>query len=149
MKTARILLSSLLIVLLVANYSCKKDDEEDQCEKTAAATITITVKAVAKILDKQQNPVANEQVDIRIERNACGANAATDVHPFTGNTDSTGVFETTYVTISMNNTEDETFITGTAPNLPSTQNWKNTTYRYSAINDGDTAVTTLNFVKDL
>ncbi len=149
MKTAINLLKCLLIVLLISNYSCKKDDEEDQCKKTEAVEITIILKAKAKIRDNQNNPVANELVEFRIERNACGANAASDVHTFQKTTDTAGMCETDYVTLTLNNTEDEAFITGTAPNLASSENWKNTTFKYPSFSDGDTTETTLNFKKDL
>ncbi len=149
MKKVTYLLKCLLIILLITHYSCKKDDEVDLCKSTEAAQISITLKAVAKIVDLQNNPIANQVVEFRIEKNACGANAASDIHTFNKVTDTSGMCETDFVTLTLNNTEDEAFVTGTAPNLPSSENWKNTTFKYAAFSDGDTTVTTLNFKKDL
>ena len=131
----------------VAFYSCK-DDEKDACEDTKAAPKTLILKANAITKTQAGLPVAGQAVTMRIERNACGANASMNVHNFSGTTDTLGTFSSSFVSITLDNTLDEIFMTATAPDLNAIKNWSNATFFYNGVNNGDTLIVELKMTED-
>ncbi|MBU2651050.1 MAG: hypothetical protein KKA81_08950 [Bacteroidetes bacterium] len=141
-KPIVILLAGCLILV-----SCK-EEKKDACEDTKAAAKNLTLKATVVVNSNTGVPIAGELVTLRMERNACGANEASYVNNFEGNTDTLGMFSSTYVSMVLDNTLDEAFITSTAPDLPAVKNWSNATIYYHEFSDGDTIEETLTINDD-
>ncbi len=140
-------LSIIFILALVVVFSCK-DDKKDACEDTKTAPKTLILKANVFIKNQAGDPIVNEFVTLRLERNGCGANEATYVNNFNGNTDTVGIFSSDYVSMIFDNTADEGFIAATAPDLNAIKNWSNSTILFDDFADGDTLVRDLTINDD-
>lgn len=138
----------ITFILGIAVLTSCKDDKKDACEDTMASPKTLVLKANVNAQNQAGEPIINEAVTIRLERNGCGANEATYVNNFSGNTDTAGVFSSNYVSMIFDNTLDEGFIAASAPDLNAIKNWSNSTILFNDFADGDTLIRDLTIRDD-
>lgn len=152
MKTSRTFLTlfvSAVVILGSLSGACTKEDRTNPCDNTKASSKSISLKMNVRIVTQDGSPVSGAYVEIRIERNACGANDAVDVSNFNGTTNEQGNYSSSTVTLTLDNTMDDAFMTVIAPNLSSSKNFSNKTYTYNDFDDGDSYVVDIELVEDL
>ena len=126
---------SILLILSLSIIACE-EDTVDPCHSTIASAKDIFVTARAQVLDENNVGIAGEQVTLKFEMHACNGDILTHA-TYTEETDSTGTIGPYTQKITLFNTEDEAFITASAPNLQSTKRFANKTYHYNDFDDDD------------
>lgn len=112
--TAPLMLTA--VVLLTAILTDCSLLKPDPCDKTAKPEINGGIRAIIHVLDKDKNPIPNQQLNIHIYKIPCGAPAKGDFD-FSGPTNALGIRETTAVYYNLRNTEDQVWVDVHAPNL--------------------------------
>lgn len=136
-KRHRISTVIFVFCILLLVYTCK-DDNNDPCKDTTAPDKSITMLVTVEVVDESGNPLPNQAVEIEFERHPCGKSDIL-IELFEGTTDSNGEVNPSPVTITLNNTADDAFVTATAINLVSSKKWSNRTYHYADFSNGHTA----------
>jgi len=105
-----------LLFLLTTLPSCTKINSTNPCDLTEKKEIEVGIKATIHILDKNKDPIANQQVRLSIYKKPCGA-ASKGVFEFSGPTNALGIRETTSVFYNLRNGDDEVWVDVYAVNL--------------------------------
>ena len=130
-----------IIFLFAFSLGCQ-EEEVDPCKQTIASPKDLYMTAYVQVLDGSNAGIEGEQVTLRFELHACNGDIV-QLATYTTTTDSTGLMGPYTQRITLNNTEDEAFITADAPNLQSTVTYANKTYKYNDFDDDDNEIYTL------
>jgi len=126
-------LTLTVIVLLTAILTDCSALKPDPCDDTAKPEINAGIKATIHILDKDRNPIPNQQVNINLYKIPCGAKPK-GYFEFSGPTNELGIRETTVAYYNLRNTEDEVWVDVFAVNLgngSATADSEYATYKYA------------------
>jgi hypothetical protein len=109
-------LTLTVIVLLTAILTDCSVLNPDPCDDTAKPEINAGIKATIHVLDKDRNPIPNQQVNLHLYKIPCGAAAKGDFD-FSGPTNALGIRETTAAFYNLRNSEDAVWVDAHAVNL--------------------------------
>lgn len=124
-------LASLFVFVATTFTSCALIDP-DPCDKTVEPEIEAGIRAIVHVLDKNKNPIANQQVNLSLYKVPCGA-PAKGFFDFSGPTNALGIRETTTAWYNLRNSEDEVWADAHAVNLgngSATADSEYATYKY-------------------
>jgi hypothetical protein len=117
MKRNSILLLQICIWVIFGLFSgCNEDEKLDPCDGTATQEKSVSLRATVHVLDKDHNPIPNQQVNLYIYKWPCGA-GVTGKFDYSGPTNSQGLKETSVVSYNLRNTDDKVYVDAYAPNL--------------------------------
>jgi hypothetical protein len=126
-------LTLTVIVLMTAIFTDCSVLKDDPCDDTAMPEISAGIKATIHVLDKDRNPISNQQVNLHLYKRPCGASAKGDFD-FSGPTNALGILETTVAYYKLRNTDDEVWVDAYAVNLGNGSAMANSeyaTYKYA------------------
>ena len=126
---------SLLLIITLAFIGCT-EDSVDPCDQTIASPKDLFMTVRVQVLDENNNIIPGEQVALNFELHACNGNKII-LASYMEDTDSTGIMGPYTQKMTLQNTEDEAFITATAANLQSSVKYANKTYKYNDFDDDD------------
>jgi hypothetical protein len=106
---------ALFVFVATAFTSCSLIDP-DPCDKTVEPEIEVGIRAIVHVLDKNKNPIPDQQVNLSLYKIPCGA-PAKGIFDFSGPTNAQGIRETTVAYYNLRNTEDEVWADAHAVNL--------------------------------
>jgi hypothetical protein len=92
-----------LLTIITFLFSCTR---EDPCDKYNKPEKEVSIIATVHVLDKNGQPVANQELLITICKVPCGANAKGLVE-FSGKTDENGMRQTTVAFYKLRNLKDK------------------------------------------
>jgi hypothetical protein len=116
-KRISYLLNIILFIYFATNFtSCFLLDSDDPCESTIMPEISAGIKATIHVLDKDKNPIPNQQVNLYLYKEPCGA-AAKGQFDFSGPTNAQGIRETTVAYYNLRNEKDKVWVDAHAVNL--------------------------------
>ena len=107
--------AGLLIILLATIISCT-EEESDPCDSTVKPEIQVNIRATVHVLDKDNNPIAGQQVNFWIYKDPCGASTKGNFE-FSGPTNASGILESGLVGYNLRNSEDKVWVDAHAVNL--------------------------------
>lgn len=105
-----------LLFLVITLPSCSWLDSSSACDMTEKTEIEVGIKATVHVLDKNKNPIANQQVNLWLYKKPCGS-AGKGYFEFSGPTDALGIRETTTAFYNLRNGNDEVWVDAHAVNL--------------------------------
>jgi len=103
-------------VLLTVFFTDCSVINSDPCDRTTEPEISAGIKATIHVLDKDRNPIPNQQVNLHLYKIPCGAPAKGDFD-FSGPTNALGIRETTVANYNLRNSEDAVWVDAHAVNL--------------------------------
>ena len=109
-------LKPLFLVLIILSVSCGKIGKNDPCDDTIQNEIAVSIKATVHVLDKDKQPIPNQEVSLYIYKEPCGAQVKGTMH-FSGDTNEGGWIESTVVGYNLRNSEDKVWVDAHAVNL--------------------------------
>ncbi len=109
-------LTLIVIVLMTVILTDCSLLKPDPCDETAKPEINAGIKATIHVLDKDRNPIPNQQVNLYLYKKPCGA-PSKGSFDFSGPTSALGIRETTVAYYDLRNTEDEVWVDAYAVNL--------------------------------
>ena len=105
------------LLLLAAFLSCSKgEDDNDPCDDTVKSEIQVNIRATVHVLDKDNNPIPNQQVNFWIYKEPCGAEIKGKFE-FSGLTNTEGIRESGLAGYNLRNSEDKVWVDAHAVNL--------------------------------
>jgi len=109
---------SLIIIIFIATSlsDCDLIFPDDPCGDTVKPEIEVGIKATVHVLDKDRNPIANQQVNFWLYKEPCGA-AVKGQFEFSGPTNADGIRETTVAYYKLRNENDKVWVDAHAVNL--------------------------------
>jgi hypothetical protein len=116
MKRNSILLLQICIWVIFGLFSGCNEDEKDPCDLFVRQEKSVSLRATVHVLDKDHNPIPNQQVNLYIYKKPCYADM-TGKFDYSGPTNSQGLKETSVVSYNLRNTEDAVYVDACAPNL--------------------------------
>jgi len=105
-----------LLFLVITLPSCSWFNSTSECDLTEKTEIEVGIKATVHVLDKNKNPIANQQVNLLLYKKPCGS-ASKGQFDFSGPTDALGIRETTTAYYNLRNGNDEVWVDAYAPLL--------------------------------
>ncbi|MBN2173302.1 MAG: hypothetical protein JW731_04175 [Bacteroidales bacterium] len=105
----------LILIILATCISCDKESK-DPCDDTVKPEINVGIKATVHVLTKDNEPIANQQLNFNIYKIPCGADAK-GFFDFSGPTSEDGTRSTSTCYYNLRNSEDEVWIDIHAVNL--------------------------------
>ncbi|MDX9773944.1 MAG: hypothetical protein RBT02_11085 [Bacteroidales bacterium] len=115
-KIPSLLNVALIIFFLTTMSDCSLINPDDPCDDTVKPEIEVGIKATIHVLDKDRNPIANQQVNLYLYKKPCGA-AIKGEFDFSGPTNELGIRETTVAYYKLRNADDEVWVDVYAVNL--------------------------------
>lgn len=117
MKKLKTVLNFIILLFIVISFSnCDELLNNDPCDETAKPEINVSIKASIHVLDKDKNPIPNQQVKLYLYKVPCGAEAKGQME-FSGLTNAEGIRATTIANYNLRNLEDEVWVDAHAVNL--------------------------------
>jgi hypothetical protein len=107
---------TLLLVLIATIPSCTWFNSTSECDLTEKTEIEVGIKATVHVLDKNRNPIANQQVKLWLYKRPCGSSSKGQFE-FSGPTDAQGIRETTTAFYNLRNGDDQVWVDAHAVNL--------------------------------
>jgi len=126
--------SAIMVIILVAGLPASCIKEEDPCDGTVKPEISVSLKATVHVLDKDHNPIPNEQLTLYIYKIPCGA-SSTGKFDYSGPTNAYGIKETSVVSYNLRNADDKVYVDAYAPNLGNGSASANSEYGIYAYDD--------------
>ena len=111
-----LLLSFAGLILAIYGITSCSEDEKDPCDDTVKPEIQVNLQATVHVLDKDGNPIPNQQVNFWIYKEPCGA-ATKGQFEFSGPTNDQGLRVSTVVGYNLRNSEDKVWVDAHAVNL--------------------------------
>jgi len=111
-----LLLSLAGVLIIMCNISSCSEESDDPCDGTAKPEIQVTVQAIVHVLDKDKNPIVDQQVNFWIYKEPCGADIKGKFE-FSGPTNWQGLRWSTVVGYNLRNSEDKVWIDAHAVGL--------------------------------
>ncbi len=108
--------TGMLLIFLIAMVGCIKEDDKDPCDDTVKPEKSVSLRATVHVVDKDGNPIPNQQVNFWIYKEPCGA-ATKGQFEFSGPTNEVGIRESTVVGYNLRNSEDKVWVDVHAVNL--------------------------------
>jgi hypothetical protein len=110
-------LSFIIIIFMATSLSdCGLIFPDDPCRDSEMPEIEVGIKATVHVLDKDRNPIANQQVKFWLYKEPCGAPVKGQFE-FSGPTDADGTRETSVAYYKLRNEEDKVWVDAHAVNL--------------------------------
>jgi hypothetical protein len=106
--------SGLVLLISFSLQSCTK--EKDPCDDTVQPEINVGIKATIHVLNKDNEPIPNQQLNLSIYKIPCGAQAK-GFFDFSGPTNEEGIRTTTVCYYNLRNSEDQVWVDAHAVNL--------------------------------
>jgi hypothetical protein len=106
-------LNAFLLAIITSLFTCTR---EHPCDKYDKPEKEISIIATVHVLDKNGEPIVNQELLITICKVPCGAGAKGFVE-FSGNTDENGMRKTTVAYYKLRNLKDEIRVEAYAVNL--------------------------------
>jgi hypothetical protein len=117
MKKIKSLIRLVMFVFLTTIVSdCSFILERDKCEYTKMPEIEPGIKATVHVLDVNRNPIPNQNVNLWLYKEPCGA-AVKGKFEFSGLTNADGIRATTVAYYKLRNEEDKVWVDAHAVNL--------------------------------
>jgi hypothetical protein len=122
-----------LLFFIVAISGCSAIPTNDPCDDTAKPEIEVSIKAIIHVLDKDKKPIPNQQVNLYLYKEPCGADIKGKME-FSGPTDEQGIRSTSTAYYNLRNLEDMVWVDVYAVNLgngSATADSEYVTYKYN------------------
>lgn len=116
MKKSSFLLRFALFILITISLTACSLPGTGPCDTTSEPEIEVGIKATVHVLDKNKNPIANQQVNLSLYKVPCGASAK-GIFSFDGPTNADGIRSTTTAFYKLRNADDEVWVDAHAVNL--------------------------------
>jgi hypothetical protein len=116
MKKSSFLIRFALFILTTISLTACSLMSTGSCDQTIMPEIEVGIKATVHVLDKNRNPIANQQVNLSLYKVPCGA-PAKGRFEFDGPTNADGIRSTTTAFYKLRNSEDEVWVDAHAVNL--------------------------------
>lgn len=123
-----------IFFMLIALTSTTCTDEEDPCDESARSEKQVTIKATVHVLTMDDEPIANEQVQLSIYKSPCGA-PAKGFFDFNGPTSEAGTWQSSVCGYNLRNLDDEVVVDVFVPNLGNGSAEANSEYAYYKYDD--------------
>lgn len=124
---------SLFYFFIISVLSCDQISTSNPCDDTAKPEIEVSIKATIHVLDKNKNPIPNQQLNLYLYKEPCGAEIKGSME-FSGPTNEQGIRSTTTAYYNLRNLEDKVWVDVHAVNLgngSATADSEYVTYKYN------------------
>lgn len=131
----------ILLSLFVAWFTSCESIKNDPCDDTVKPEIKVSLQATVHVLDKDNLPIPDQQLNFYIYKVPCGA-AAKGMFQFNGKTNAEGIRASTTVYYNLRNEEDEIWVDVHAVNLGNGSVTDDSEYAIFKYNDFVSSITT-------
>lgn len=124
---------AFVLFLIISVFKCSVIPTNDPCDDTAKPEIAVSIKATIHVLDKDKNPIPNQQLNLFFYKEPCGAEAKGQMD-FSGPTNELGIRSTPTAFYNLRNLEDKVWVDVHAVNLgngSATKDSEYATYKYN------------------
>jgi len=134
-KLASLLKFTLVLFLLTTLTSCILLSPDDPCYNTKKPEIEVGIKATVHVLDKDDNPIADQELKITLYKESCGIDDTKGHVYFSGPTNEQGIRQTTVAYYKLRNTVDKVWVDVYAVNLGNGSAYEDSEYASYSYDD--------------